>query len=187
MAAPTCAHDTAHMPSLSLSRRPRTEPTTAERDVWTARRFVAAEAPEVLASLTDPELIGVWAPIDFEVDGLAGRRLRSGSTAWVNGSLGGVAAEFEVEVLRADEHGLKLAARGPLGLDVDYRIAPTDAGVLVEARIRLQRERGLSGRVLRAATGALLGAGALDRALRRLAGELTEIDDIDEAEFAVAG
>lgn len=57
---------------------------------------------------------------------------------------------------------------------------------MVEAEITLQRERGLSGRVLRAATGALLSGGALDRALRRLAGELAELDEIDDAEFAVA-
>lgn len=57
--------------------------------MWSATRFVPAAPPEVLASLTDPELIGIWAPIDFEVDGLRGRRLRSGSHAWVNGSLAG--------------------------------------------------------------------------------------------------
>jgi hypothetical protein len=115
--------------------------------VWSATRFVPAAPPEVLASLTDPELIGIWAPIDFEVDGLRGRRLRSGSHAWVNGSL---------------------------------------AGVYVEAEIAIQRESGLSGRVLRAATGALLSGGALDRALRRLAGELTPLDELDDAEFAIA-
>jgi hypothetical protein len=172
------------MPSLSLSRRRAPEPP--QPDVWTASRFVAAEPPVVLASLTDPELISVWAPIDFEVDGLRGKRLCAGSHAWVNGSLGGVAAEFEIEVLRADEDGLQLAARGPVGLDVDYRIAPADTGVMVEAEITLQRERGLSGRVLRAATGALLSGGALDRALRRLAGELDEINEIDDAEFSIA-
>jgi hypothetical protein len=174
------------MASLSLTRRRASATSSHDRDVWTASRFVAAQAPEVLASLTDPELIGVWAPIDFEVDGLAGRRLRSGSHAWVNGSLGGVSAEFEIEVLRADEHGLRLEARGPLGLDVDYRLAPADAGVMVEAQISLERERGLSGRVLRAATGALLSGGALERALKRLAGELAELDDFDDAEFAIA-
>jgi hypothetical protein len=176
----------AAMPSLSLNRRQARDADTSHRDVWTATRFVAAQPPEVLRSLTDPELIGTWAPIDFEVDGLEGRRLRSGSHAWVNGSLGGVAAEFEIEVLHADERGLKLAARGPVTLDVDYRIDSADAGVMVEAKIRLERERGLSGRVLRAATGALLNAGALDRALRRLAGELTEIDELDDIEFAIA-
>jgi len=174
------------MPSVSLSRRGGSENNACRTDVWTASRFVAAEPPAVLRSLTDPELIGVWAPVDFEVDGLEGRRLRPGSHAWVNGSLGGVAAEFEIEVLRADERGLKLSARGPVALDVDYRIDRADQGVMVEAKIRLERERGLTGRVLRAATGALLSAGALDRALRRLAGEITELDELDDADFAVA-
>ncbi|MDX6690338.1 MAG: hypothetical protein QOG15_1795 [Solirubrobacteraceae bacterium] len=174
------------MPSLSLSRRKAAAPPPPEASVWTASRFVSATPPEVLRSLTDPELIGTWAPIDFEVDGLRGRRLRSGSHAWVNGSLAGVSAEFEIDVLRADEHGLTLAARGPVTLDVDYRIEPADVGVYVEAEIAIQRERGLSGRVLRAATGALLSGGALDRALRRLAGELTPLDELDDAEFAIA-
>lgn len=175
------------MPSLPFHRHKAPARKPPDRDVWTASRFVAAEPPDVLASLTDPERIGAWAPIDFEFDGLRGKRLRSGSRAWVNGSLGGVAAEFEVDVLRADEQGLTLAARGPVAFDVDYRIAPADTGVMVEAQIRLDREHGLSGRVLRAATGALLNGGALDRALRRLAGELAELDEFDDAEFAVAG
>jgi len=174
------------MSSFSRNRRSASRHDPPAREVWTASRFVPAEAPAVLASLTDPELIGVWAPIDFEVDGLEGRRLRSGSHAWVNGSLGGVSAEFEIDVLRADERGLRLAARGPVGLDVDYRIAPAETGVMVEAEITLQRERGLSGRVLRAATGALLSGGALDRALRRLAGELAALHELDETEFALA-
>lgn len=174
------------MPSLSLHCRQARAQSSPERDVWTASSFVPAAPDEVLASLTDPELIGIWAPIDFEIDGLKGKRLRSGSHAWVNGSLGGVAAEFEVDVLSADEQGLKLAARGPVALDVDYRIAATEAGAMVEAQISLQRERGLSGRVLRAATGALLSGGALERALRRLAGELSELEELDDAEFAVA-
>lgn len=46
--------------------------------------------------------------------------------------------------------------------------------MVVDAEIKLGRERGLNARVLRAATGALLSGGALDRALGRLAGELDE-------------
>lgn len=163
------------MPSLLPSRRGRAAAAApVERDVWTASRFISADPPDVLASLTDPELIGLWAPIDFEVDGLRGRRLRPGSHAYVNGSLGGVSAEFEIEVLRADEQGFELEARGPVALDVTYRIAPDHGGVVVDAEIKLGRERGLNARVLRAATGALLRGGALDRALGRLAGELDE-------------
>jgi hypothetical protein len=47
--------------------------------------------------------------------------------------------------------------------------------VIVDAKIKLGREPGLNARVLRAATGALLSGGALDRALGRLARELDEV------------
>lgn len=145
------------------------------REVWTARRFICAEPPAVLASLTDPELITLWAPIDFEVDGLRGRRLRGGSRALVNGSLAGVAAQFEIDVLRADEQGLELRAHGPVEIDVAYRLVPERPGVTVDAEIKLGGEGGLGARVLRAATGALLSGGALERALARLARELDEV------------
>ena len=161
------------MPSL-LPHRIRRAAAPPPRSVWTASRFVSADPPEVLASLTDPERITQWSPIDFEVDGLRGRRLRPGSHAIVNGSLAGVAAEFEIDVLRADETGFDLEARGPVALDVAYRITPDAGGATVQAEIKLGRERGLNARVLRAATGALLSGGALDRALGRLAGDLDE-------------
>ncbi len=148
---------------------------TGRRDAWTARRFVAAQPGAVLTLLTDPELITLWAPVDFEVDGLRGRRLRSGSRAVVNGSLAGVTAEFDIHVLRADEAGLELQARGPVDFDVAYRLVPEGHGVTIDAEITLGRERGLSARVLRAATGALLSGGVLERALERIARELDEV------------
>lgn len=147
----------------------------ASRDVWTARRFVSAEPGEVLAALTDPDFITLWAPVDFEVEGLRGRRLRSGSHAIVNGSLAGVAVEFELDVLRADEEGLDLQAHGPVDFYVAYRFVPERPGVTIDAEIELGREPGLNARLLRAATGALLSGGALDRALGALARELDEV------------
>lgn len=150
-------------------------PDTSSRDVWTARRFISAQPPEVLAALTDPEFITLWAPVGFEVEGLRGGRLRGGSHAIVNGSFAGVAAEFQIDVLRADEEGLDLRARGPVDFEVAYRFVPERQGVIVDAKIKLGREQGLNARVLRAATGALLSGGALDRALGRLARELDEV------------
>ena len=137
--------------------------------------MVSAEPPEVLAALTDPEFIALWAPVDFEVEGLGGRRLRGGTRAIVNGSLAGVAVEFELEVLRADEEGLELHARGPVDFEVAYRFVPERPGVTIDAEIKLGHEPGLNARVLRAATGALLSGGALHRALGRLARELDEL------------
>lgn len=140
-----------------------------------ARRFIRAEPPEVLQALTDPQFISLWAPVDFEVDGLRGRHLRGGTHATVSGSLAGVAAEFEIDVLRADEAGLEIQASGPIDFEVAYRLVPERAGVIVDAEVKLGREEGLNARVLRAATGALLSGGALDRALERLSRELDEV------------
>lgn len=175
MATGSRAQDSALMPSIAGLRSSCPCDDTRRRDVWTAQRFIAADPPAVLASLTDPELIMLWAPIDFEVGGLRGRRLRGGSHAIVNGSLAGVTAEFEVDVLRADEECLELQAHGPVDLDVAYRFVPERHGVTVDAEIRLGRETGLGARVLRAATGALLSGGALERALGRLGTELDEV------------
>ena len=161
------------MPLLSRIRS-TPFPDTVSRDVWTARRLVCAEPPEVLAALTDPEFIALWAPVDFEVEGLRGRCLREGSHAIVSGSLAGVAVEFEIDVLRADEEGLELQAHGPVDFEVAYRFIPERPGVTIDAQIRLGHEPGLNARVLRAATGALLSGGALQRALGRLARELDE-------------
>lgn len=162
---------------MLLSRVSRSAPgrDAGSDDCWTARRFISAQPPAVLQALTDPELISLWAPIEFEVDGLPGRRLRGGSHAVVNGSLAGIAAQFEIDVLRADEAGLDLQARGPVDLEVAYRVVPQRHGVIVDAQIKLGRGRGLNARVLRAATGALLSGGALDRAIGRLARELDEV------------
>ena len=143
--------------------------------VWMARRFIRAEPPAVLQALTDPQFISLWAPVDFEVDGLRGRHLCGGSHAIVRGSLAGVAAQFEIDVLRVDEAGLDLQASGPIDFEVAYRLVPERGGVIVCAEVKLGRERGLNARVLRAATGALLSGGALDRALGRLARELDEV------------
>src|SRR5438309_363825 len=46
--------------------------------VWIARRDSVADAEQVLRALTVPELIARWAPVGFEVAGLAGGRLRAG-------------------------------------------------------------------------------------------------------------
>ena len=161
------------MPLLSRIRS-TPGPDTSSRDVWRARRSVFAEPPEVLAALTDPQFIALWAPVDFEVEGLCGRRLREGSHAIVSGSLAGVAVEFELRVLRADEEGLYLHARGPVDLHVAYRFIPERPGVTIDAEIELGHEPGLNARLLRAATGALLSGGALDHALGRLAREVDE-------------
>ena len=138
-----------------------------------ATATIPAAAPDdVLALLTAPEAIATWAPIPFEVDELDGRCLRAGSRARVSGGLAGRRVAFDVDVHRADAGCLALTAEGPVGLDVEYLVTPTDGGSEVQASVSVRRGDGLLGRVLAQATGALLSGGALDVALGRMTREL---------------
>ncbi|MGI8430195.1 MAG: SRPBCC family protein [Solirubrobacteraceae bacterium] len=159
---------------LLLGPRPQRLP---DREVWTARADLDAEVSEVLEALTDPVLIAQWAPVDFDVDGLAGGGLRTGSRARVSGTIGGLRVTFEVDVARADERRLELVARGPVSIEVVYSLCDRGSGVTVEARVALPPQRGLTAQVLRAAASALLNHGALAGALRRLDGSLSRSAD----------
>ncbi len=142
------------------------------QEEWRAAAKICADAEEVLSALTDPEAIAAWAPVSFEVEGLASGRLETGSRERVTGSLAGIGVTFDVEVSRADREGLELTARGPVGFAVAYRFLEHEAGVFVEATVRIVRQGGLAGQVLRGAVAAVLNTGALDSALRRLADSL---------------
>jgi Polyketide cyclase / dehydrase and lipid transport len=144
-----------------------------QADVWTASIDLGSDPDRVLRALTDPAAIAQWAPVSFEVDGIAGSRLRAGSRERVSGSIAGIRTTFVVEVRSADGERLELVARGPVSLDVKYRFERHDAGVRVNARVGIQPQRGLTAQVLRAAVGALLNAGALGSALRRLEASLS--------------
>ena len=147
----------------------RTNPSqSVDPEVWTARADLRTDADRVLRALTDPVAIAAWAPLSFEVAGLAGRRLRAGSRERVSGSIAGIRAAFNVEVRNADTDGLELVASGPVSLDVAYRFREHDEGVTVEAAVAVRRQGGLSAQLLQAAVAALLNAGALNSALRRL-------------------
>jgi hypothetical protein len=146
--------------------RPNAAPP--EPDVWTARTDVCGDSDDVLCALTEPASIARWAPVSFDVDGLAGSRLRAGSRERVSGSIAGIRAAFEVEVTRADRKRLELVAHGPVSFDVAYSFSQHSDGVTVDARVGVRRERGLTAQVLRAAVAAVLNAGALGTALRRL-------------------
>ena len=137
---------------------------------WTATAVAPAHPAAVLDVLTDPDACARWAPLPFDVEDDT-RRLAAGSRARVTGRLAGQRVGFDVEVRQADEHGLQLSATGPVALDVDYRLAPTTDGSHVHASVSVRPRRGLLGRILAEATGALLSAGALDHALARLASE----------------
>lgn len=138
---------------------------------WTATTMTAARPAEVLDVLTDPDACTRWAPVTFELEALEGARLRAGTTARVAGRLAGRRVGFDVRVHAADERGLSLAADGPVNFDVDYALSPTPAGSEVRASISVRPSRGLAGRLMAEATGALLSAGALDAAISRIGRE----------------
>jgi hypothetical protein len=142
------------------------------QDEWTATARLGAEAEDVLTALTDPDAIAEWAPVSFEVAGLAGGRLEAGGRERVTGSLAGIRVAFDVVVERADLDGLELLAEGPFALEVSYRIREAEDGVLVRATVRMGQPRGLTALILRAAVAAALNGHALDGALRRLEASL---------------
>jgi uncharacterized protein YndB with AHSA1/START domain len=136
---------------------------------WTATTTVDAGPEAVLDVLTDPEAIARWAPLPFDVEDLDSPRLTSGSTARVSGRLAGRRVGFLVEVYEAEDGRLSLAATGPVGLDVNYDLEPTDTGSEVKASVSVRNGKGITGRLLGEATNALLSAGALSHAVSRLA------------------
>jgi uncharacterized protein YndB with AHSA1/START domain len=138
---------------------------------WTATTTTAARPAEVLDVLTDPEACRRWAPVAFELDELKGNRLHAGAKARVCGRLAGRSVGFDVEVAEADERGLALRANGPVGFDVAYELEAVEAGSQVRASVSVRPSRGLVGRLLAEATGALLSAGALEAAVSRIGRE----------------
>jgi hypothetical protein len=139
---------------------------------WTAQTVVNGRPEDVLAILTDPEAAGRWAPIDFEVEDLDGPRLETGSRARLVGRLAGQHVGFDVDVHEAEPHRLELSACGPICLDVAYDLEAAGPGSRVVASIGVHEGRGLTGRLLARATGALLAGGALDHAVSRIAREV---------------
>jgi hypothetical protein len=137
--------------------------------LWTTSTTANATPDQVLEVLTDPDAIRNWAPIPFEVEELDGHRLETGSHARVRGGVAGMSMGFDIEVHAADAAGLELTAQGPIGIDVRYDLAPADGGSEVTASVSLLGGGGISGRLVKKATEALLSAGALDGAAGRIA------------------
>jgi hypothetical protein len=138
---------------------------------WTSETWLAGPPEEVLDLLTEPDAIARWAPIDFEVLDHQGERLRTGTRARVCGVLAGRRLELDVDVLDAEDGRLALVANGPISIDVEYIVRPSDRGSQLHASISVAG-RGLMGRVLAQATDVVLAAGALDVAVGRIGREL---------------
>ena len=136
---------------------------------WTATARAKATPCQVLQVLTLPDEIRRWSPVDFDLDDFAGCRLAAGSRGRVTGRLAGVRVGFDVEVHAADEAILELSADGPVGLDVRYELTKDDPGAELIASVSMRRGGGLTGRLVANATAAILSAGALEDAARRIA------------------
>jgi hypothetical protein len=132
----------------------------------TARANTTPE--QVLDVLTKPSEIRRWSPVDFDVDGLDGRRLAAGARGRVTGKLAGVPVGFDVEVHAADEQRLELSAEGPVAFDVRYELTPHETGAELNAYLSMRRGGGITGRLVANATAALLSAGALESAAGRI-------------------
>ena len=141
---------------------------------WTAHTTVTAAPCAVLDLLTDPDAIERWAPVPFELEHMSGKRLDAGATARVSGKLARFGASFDVSIDCAHEERFALYASGPVDLDVEYELFADGDGTDVWVSVGVQSGGGLSGRLLAQATEALLRAGALDRALGRIAEEIEE-------------
>lgn len=141
---------------------------------WTAQITSKGRPEDVLGVLTDPAAVGRWAPIDFDVEGLDGNRLVTGSRARVVGRIAGQNVSFDVDVIAADASGLKLLASevgGIVSLNVAYELSAAQAGSEVVAKVAVAGSRGFTGRLIAQATDALLAAGALRQAVSRIARE----------------
>jgi Polyketide cyclase / dehydrase and lipid transport len=142
---------------------------------YTATTTATAHPEAILEVLTDPDAVLRWAPVAFDVERLAGRRLAQGSTARVSGRLAGREVGFDVEVHQADAAGLSLSAHGPVALDVAYEVRASDRGSEVSASVAVVPKRGLRARLIAEATAAVLAGGALELALGRIAREAAAV------------
>jgi hypothetical protein len=138
---------------------------------WNASTTVHGEPQRVLEVLTDPEACARWSPVRFDVEALNGDRLRTGSEIRLAGRLAGRVVGFDVQILRADERRLALRARGPVEIEAAYDVEAEAERTRLRASVSVRPGPGLTGRLLRGATDALLAGGALDAAVTRIARE----------------
>jgi Polyketide cyclase / dehydrase and lipid transport len=135
------------------------------------RATVRATPERVLETLTDTDACARWSPVSFSLDDVEGTHLRPGTTTAVSGRLLGGRVRFELETIAADPTGLRLRARGPLEILVDYALRSVPDGCAVEAVVSVRPADERVGRLLARATGLMLASGTLERALGRMARE----------------
>jgi uncharacterized protein YndB with AHSA1/START domain len=136
---------------------------------WTAETAIATGPEQVMDVLTRPCAISSWAPVPFEVEGLASDRLETGSRARVAGMLAGKELAFDVEVHEASDGALRLTAVGPwVEMDVNYDVFGLENRARVQASIDV-KGKGVMGRFVAKAVEGFLAGGALNGALGQLA------------------
>jgi uncharacterized protein YndB with AHSA1/START domain len=141
---------------------------------WRAQTTVPAPPEEVLEVLTHPAALARWSPVGFEIEELDSAHLRSGTRARVAGYLAGHRVAFDVDVMQADPERLLLHARGPVGMDVEYTIAPAPHGSAVDAAVTVRGERGVTKALIARSLHLLLAVGGLEVALARLCREVEQ-------------
>ncbi|MBV9154110.1 MAG: SRPBCC family protein [Alphaproteobacteria bacterium] len=137
---------------------------------WTSRTTFTGDPERVLELLTDPDEAQTWSPIDFSLEDAEGRRLRTGDVTHIAGQLAGRRMSFDIEVFKASDGQLRLRARGPVEIEVEYGVVARDDGSgELTAWIAVSSAGGLIGRLVASATDAVLAAGALDATVRKIA------------------
>jgi hypothetical protein len=140
-------------------------------NTWHSQIDVRAEPEQVFETLTDVSACKAWSPVGFDVGDLETGHLHSGSKVAVSGAIVGRRVRFCVEIVHADTERLLLRAAGPVEMLADYVVRPAAGGSRLHAAISVRRGAGRGARVAAHATSILLGAGALEQALARIAHE----------------
>ena len=137
---------------------------------WTSRTTFTGDPVRVLELLTNPDEARTWSPIEFTLDDPDRHRLQTGDVMHIAGQLAGRRMSFDIEVFKASDGQLRLRARGPVEIEVEYGVVSRDDGSgELTAWIAVSSAGGLIGRLVASATDALLAAGALDATVRKIA------------------
>jgi polyketide cyclase/dehydrase/lipid transport protein len=147
---------------------------------WCSSTTVHAAPEHVIDVLTDPDACARWSPIPFSVDKGRAGRLRAGTVTPVSGRLLGARLRFCLHTLTADRDRLRLHARGPIDIHVDYRLTGSRAGCHLDARVSVPASHAPFGRLLARATEMLLARGTLEQTVDRIAHEAEMAADAAE-------
>src|SRR5881275_1933446 len=93
---------------------------------WSTHTTTSGTTDDVIAVLSDPDMIRRWSPVEFRIDELDSERLYAGTTARVSGSLAGRTSTFDVDVSAAADGRFALTAHGPIEIEVEYEAFEAD-------------------------------------------------------------